>query len=937
MQQLKTNIGKLTIAINLALLSSFAQAQQLDQKGADADQVERIEVQGIRASLVKSMNEKRFADAILDGISAEDIGKFPDTNLAESLQRVTGVSISRSGGEGRYVSIRGLGPSFSTTIVNGREIATDNSSRSFSFDTVASELVRKVNVYKTSNANLMEGGIGGLVDIKTAKPFDFDKPTIAGNVKAVLEDNSGKYTPNGSIFVTDNFLDGKLGLLGSVTYQKRESENYGVSALMRYFSSIPLREHGAPKVEKDETLSNVYRPQQLYRNYTQTSRERLGANFAAQYQVNDDLVLTLDGIYSKLDVNSLGQRSDNWFWALESAEVIDHGNDLRTVGKFTHADDFSGYGFRSSNSFRPSTTAMLGINAQWQISDALRLNADVAFSKAKNDNRGLNSVQIIEMVNQSGYDVDFTVGDYPSLIPRDPAAVAINEANIAKLQPRGQTRSGSYYEGNNEQLKLDFTYEFDTDYLVRANFGAHYVKKDKINEQYRTPSNLNGYDLNKVYQHYGQNVPLTSDVISIVTPGNLFPNTTQLSADHYVVNSNALWALLENPATIDLLTDPKKSDEENTLMREAIKKAVAENGGWTAQKRLDAFTIEEKVLSLYADLFFSGEVSGMQWNLTTGIRYSDTDQTSKGLITDLAELIQQDDKDNLTKIYGDSASADGADNSYDNWLPSANFTLKITDDLILRTAYSKTLTRPGLTSLAPSMSFGYTTKTHRFASGKNPRLTPYSSENFDISLAWYYAPSSMFSLAAYRKDVEDFIITTTATEIFDIKVTGVDANESWKSFEVTRPRNGEDASIEGIEANLTHSFESGFGFTVNYTWVDSDAKPDLTTRKKSFALTGLSDTFNLVAFYDQGPLQARIAYNWRDKYLSGLGTEPSFVKKYAQIDARASYEINDNLSVFAEAVNLNGETNHSYGRFETHFSSYSDYGPRYGVGMNFKF
>ncbi|MBT1063376.1 TonB-dependent receptor [Bowmanella sp. Y26] len=931
--QHKLTLGKLGVAINLALISSFAQAQE----EAVDPQIERVEVKGIRASLVNSMNEKRFADAILDGISAEDIGKFPDTNLAESLQRITGVSISRSGGEGRYVSIRGLGPSFSTTIVNGREIATDNGSRSFSFDTVASELVRKVNVYKTSNANLIEGGIGGLVDIRTAKPFDFDKPTIAGNVKGVLEENSGKYTPNGSLFVTDKFLDGRLGLLGSMTYQERESENYGVSAVMRYFTSVPLREHGRPTVMKDETLTNVYRPQQLYRNYNQTSRKRLGANFAAQYQVNDDLTLTLDGIYSKLDVNTLGQRSDNWFWALESAEVIDHGNDLRTIGKFVHADGYSGYGFRSSDNYRPSTTAMLGLNAQWQLTDALRLNADVAISKAKNDDKGLNSVQIVEMVSRAGYEVDFTVGDYPSLIPRDPDSVAINEANIAKLQPRGQSRSGSYYEGNNEQARLDFTYEFDMDNLVRANFGAHYVKKDKINEQYGTPTNLNGYDLNKVYQHYGQNVQLTSEQISVVTPGNLFPDTQQLSADHYVVNSQALWDLLENPATIDLLTDPKKSDAENLLMREAIKQAVAENGGWTAQKRLDAFTIEEKILSLYADFFFKGEVAGMDWNLTTGMRYSDTDQNSIGLITDLAELVQQDDKDNLTKIYADSASADGATNAYDNWLPSANFTLKLKDDLIFRTAYSKTLTRPGLTSLAPSMSFGYTTITHRYASGKNPRLTPYSSSNYDVSLAWYYAPSSMMSIAAYRKDVEDFIITTTATEVFDIKVTGVAANDSWKEFEVTRPRNGEDATIEGLEMNLTHSFDSGFGLTINYTTVDSDAKPDLTTRETSFALTGLSDTFNFVAFYDKGPWQARVAYNWRDKYLSGIGTEPVFVKAYAQVDARVSYEVNDNLSVFAEAVNLNGETNHSYGRFETHFLSYSDYGPRYAAGMNFKF
>jgi TonB-dependent receptor len=185
-------------------------------------------VTGIAASLGRSIDKKRNSELVSDSITAEDLGKFPDNNIADSLQRIPGVAIDRAGGEGRFVSIRGLGPDFSAVLINGRSPATENEDRAFSFDTLASELVRTVDVFKTSNAGLKEGGLGGTINIITARPFDFDGFHAAGSIKGMYEENSEDTSPQASFIVSNTFNDEKLGVLASLTYQERSSAKYTV-------------------------------------------------------------------------------------------------------------------------------------------------------------------------------------------------------------------------------------------------------------------------------------------------------------------------------------------------------------------------------------------------------------------------------------------------------------------------------------------------------------------------------------------------------------------------------------------------------------------------------------------------------------------------------------------------------------------------------------
>ena len=919
------HLNKLTsVILGVSLMTASAHTLANEQVAKKADkEIEVIEVSGIRGSIAKSMNNKRFSSNIVDGLSAEDIGKFPDSNLAEALQRITGVSIDRSGGEGRYVSIRGMGPDFSAVTVNGREIASESKSRAFGFDTLAAELVSGIEVNKTSTAGQMEGGIGGLIDIKTAKPFDFDGFHAAGSAEMVYEDNSGEATPQGSFLVTNTLLDGKLGVLGSMTFQNREAESYQVYNEGMIHRDRPLREHRQNIADYDVremlgTQEDIYSIQALGYGVETEERKRVGANLALQYQASDDLLLSADILYSKLDTETENNQGFTWLWANHSIDEIDAN---RTVIKQTHADGYTGYASLRFEKHRPSTTKMLGLNAEWQISDSLSLVADYATSTAVNDNKGRDMRQTVEMTEMPGYTLDISSGEVPSMILSQPDVTEPSVANIANLWPRHQERNGTYTEAENNQLKFDFSWDVELGALNKVAFGYHHLTKEKTNDNYKTPQ-----DLIKAYQHGGHDVTVTDKHVGIVDHGNIFP-ATQLSGAFFTINEQELWDLVNDPASLDLLRNANKDE---------IIALVQSNGGWTARKTDDSYTIEEEVSSFYVDTYFDGDIADMSWSVVAGVRYSKTSQDSIGTMRTLVGLEQQDlDKTNLTPTY--SGFTQGVvDNDYDNWLPSLSANLFITEELIARVGASKTMTRPTLTDLAPSLSFSGGSTEERSAKGNNPTLKPYLSTNFDVSLEWYYNEASMLSAAYFSKTVDDFIIKTNAPEEFDLEF-----GQEWSSIVVNRPRNGEEAKIDGIELNWTHSFDNGFGFQVNATFVDSDAELDNNNQEQVFALEGLSDSSNVVAFYEKGPYQFRVAYNVRGDFLetqiNPYAGEPIYVEEYDQIDISGSYQVNDNMSVYFEGINIGGSTVSKHGRYDNHFISYADYGSRYAVGVRASF
>ena len=328
---------------------------------ADEDElIEEVVVTGIRGSLQRAVDIKRDSGTFTDAISAEDIGKFPDQNVAESLARIPGITISRNGGEGQFVSVRGFGPEHTAVLVNGRVLATENNGREFSFDILASELISGAEVHKTPSAKIQEGGIGATINTKTARPFDFVGFEAAASVKGIYDDNAESTTPEYSGLISNRFLDGRVGVLVSVAVRDKD------------FSTRRTFPEGMSKVTLDnldsgDVLTDVYVSTWLGFDQNESSRNRKSGAFALQFEAADDVQLTLDGIYSQLDFDSESKVPGTFYGPsdIASATVDSHG----TVRSYTTHPGAGFIGFHSARRPRFAETEQIGFNAEWARSD----------------------------------------------------------------------------------------------------------------------------------------------------------------------------------------------------------------------------------------------------------------------------------------------------------------------------------------------------------------------------------------------------------------------------------------------------------------------------------------------------------------------------------------------------------------------------------------
>ena len=932
------NKSLLASAIALSFTAGSINTVFAAESNALEDEIEVIQVTGIKGSILQSMNNKRFSNDIVDTISAEDIGKFPDANIAESLQRITGVSIDRSGGEGQFITIRGLGPEFNSVLFNGRMLATDTAGRSFSLDTLASETISAVDVYKSGNAELTEGGIGGTVNINTAKPFDKEGYRAVGSVKALHTDSSGETEPQFSFLVSNTFLDDRLGILASVNHQERSQTNKAVINFQNVPGDLKLKQGPKwnPNPSNQTVFENVTRPQSLGREVTNESRERNSGTLVVQYQASDELLITADALYSEFDVNSDGYAAGTWFWyptgAYEGAPggldpIIDSETD-RNVVFMQHGSTGMSSAYREKS--RPSDLASFGLNFDWILSDTLELNADAFWSTARNKNKGYNTQTLIESGPIGYVEWDYTAGgNYPKLIQNN--GTIPSEENIGDIFPAHYEARGNYIDAENSAVKLDFTWQPEFEHLTSVKFGAHYSVNEKNNQEFH--ENTASSRIYKQYAKHGAvKLYVPEELLEVKSLGGGWDGISDYAHTFKSVDDYVAW--MASPATLEQLNAHPGLADAVSLFNE--------NGGFNAVETDNSYKVEETITALYVSANFDFELRDMPLNVVAGARYIQTDLSSEGTVQQLVDLIPGIPSENdpnahnkLEKNY--AANGDFVytkqTSDYSELLPSIIANLHITDEVILRAGTSKTITRPTLNDVAPWINYGNTHVVEgNSATGSNPDLKPYLSTNIDLSLEWYYDEASMLSIAYFSKDVDDWIVREDGIESFDLLTS------PHQEFTVQRPRNIESAEIDGYEINWIHTLENGLGLQANYTNIDSNA--ELGT-DSTFALEGLSDSANLVAFYEQGPLQVRVAYNWRGEFLQdtfvGWTGTPQYVGEYEQIDASASYEVTDNLTVFVEALNITDEATSKYGRHQNQFLQYLETGPRYALGLRASF
>src|SRR5690625_602242 len=981
--------------------------------GQDDSMIEEVIVTGIRASIERSMDLKRDASGVIDGISAEDIGKFPDTNLAESLQRITGVSINRENGEGSKVTVRGLGPDFNLVTLNGRQMpgatigATYASgSRSFDFSNLASEGVQAVEVYKTSRADVPSGGMGATINIVTPKPLEMGSRASVG-IKGVWDDSSSddKLTPEISGIYSETFADGRFGVAITGSYQNRKggSANATTGAGWSSVRGSVNQDWGGEEavdwawggmemhtVQNPPADNDVYGiPQQVAYTFGEFERERTNGQLTLQFAPNDDLTATLDYTYSTQKVESTYHDLGAWFgWGGQSAIFTDHQSPaVQTPLLYSEAGAGGDLTMGSGVEKTKAENKSIGFNIEWQPMDQLKLSLDMHNSEAtlSPDSPYGNSVGI----SVSSFSRDRTTlntsGEVPALVLDLSNSQGGYDVLLEDIQASGSFFRESHSEHKISQVQFDGNWEFNDQWNI--DFGYAWTDGE-FNSGYADNSRQDAWG------GLGQPGELPEEFFSrdsiLKHFSGSFGQTTQDQMD-FLGGSNT--AIIDQRFVTDfyVLRDYYEENFDNGDGRTNCGDAstyYCSAGPDTCQR------IEETTNCVYFQVNYATDIAGMAFSANAGIRYLETDVKAPYTGFDYHPIrCVTDNEFSLTQVDG-SARTISDNGSYDKTLPSLDLRLDVTDDITLRASYSQSIARPDWLALR-GIQYGGVRVAGGDASAGNPNLQPYESDNFDLSVEWYYDTASYASLGYFRKKVSNFISADNEVRqgppgaylpsqgaraqaafaagvarndaegvrqyIYDnfpdpetayinssgsIVIVGIPGEDPIVPMNVATSFNSDqEVTIDGVEANIQHTFwDTGFGFIANYTAVSQDASYDkLDIGSSQTPVTGLSDSANLIGFYENHGFQARIAYNWRDSFLAATawGTDgssgPLYVDDYSQIDISLSYDVSDNLSIFLEGINVTEESGRNYGRSTNMVAGWYEGYARYNIGARYTF
>ncbi|RYY01167.1 MAG: TonB-dependent receptor [Gammaproteobacteria bacterium] len=864
--------NKLSTAVLLAM-SSLATSQALAQE-AQAKDVEELVVTGYRGSLLKSLDEKRNSINSKETIMAEDIGKFPDLNIAESIQRVPGVAISREGGEGRNITLRGFSPSFTRTTLNGMEVpagsdgldsggVTINASRAFDFHVFASELFNRVDIQKTTTAGMEEGGIAGTVDLYSAKPFDFDGFKFAASAQDSYNDLSKKNDPRLAFMVSNTFADNTLGALFSVAYSDRTVRQEGFGTV-RWTTPIATNDiypvTATPVITGNIAESNcalngsavapincLWSPRLPRADYFSNDQERLGATASLQYRPTDNAKITLDILHSELSNTRLNYNSMEWF--LTHNEVTPLAITVSPDGKRIQAgtfDDVESW-IESRDQTSDSKFDQYVLSGEFKLNDSLTLNA--MLGKATNE-ADRQEVRFYSISKSHMYSFDF--GD---------------NADIPKVS---WGEGYDYYDPSNYSM-------------TTANNSSNYVKKDNLTSK---------IDLKFTQDRYSIKTGLAYNDRKVESREGTGNYPAAFSAVGYTKNFpvSDFGTGLDGSLTPFLVADFDAIYKANLIAKDYTDKLAA------------AWIVGEETLAAFLEFNSDFDVGTMLLKTNFGVRAVDTNVTSKAWY---------------------NGNAVDVERSYKNFLPSMNFSLNVTDDLVTRFSYGKTMTRPDLGSLnIAGPTFGYTTRT--VSNLGNPGLKPFESNDIDLGVEWYFAEESLLAVNYFYKNVTTSLKTDIVEKLIDSEYyAAIFADPQYDPAYNADPRevtythyipvnDNKGFDVKGYELIYQQSFSFLPGFLSNTGVVTN------FTHVSAGDMTGLSkNSYNLTVYYEQDKYGVRVSANNRDSYLlskpGGNGHVAEMKYGPTHIDLSSFYNLNDNLKLTVEMINLTDEEERIYG------------------------
>lgn len=876
----------------------------------DDNSLQEIVVTGIRKSVELSLEAKRDSTELTEVITAEDIGKMPDKNVADSLARLPGVTTSAAGAnEGGFdendrVSMRGTNPSLTQTLINGHSVAAGDwfvldqvqtVGRSVSYTLLPSEIVSKVVVEKSSSASLVEGGVAGSIDIVTRKPLNFSKQfTLEASVGAVYADLPSKV--DGQYNALANFKNdaGNFGVMLQLFSETRHLRRDGVE-ILGYDTIAP----GSAIATAHPDLSGVQYPSLIGAALFTQKRQRNGGMVDIEFKPTDDITLDLTGFSSKLTATNYNRNYLLWsshFINSGAGQAPDpgyvvHNNTLTSAAFAPVAGTFYGVYDQISRPDETATANFVNLDATWNASSALSFFGQVGYSwgdgktphqDVSETNPGLGSGAGYQL-NGLGSAPNFNLGTTNNTTPT-PGGVPVSFGWIFGA-------ADIDIKDTEKWAKLDSKYEIDNNAWKDLKFGVRYEAHDRTSptgvaqgplapgmNPANYPQGFSNYPSN--FNTFGGNIPT----------GIWYWTPEQLAAYNSPTNVN----------------------------RDPLKRAYYQY----------LFAVHEKNSAAYLQADFKGD----GWAANVGVRYVHTqedaisytqvDPTTPGAI--------------LTSAFGPFAGIE-REHNYNDVLPSANLKLDVTHDLVARFAASETMTRAdysalaGFTNLTPPGAVGGVGS----GSGGNPDLKPIRSSNFDAGLEWYFAKRSLLSATAFYMDLRNYIGYGSEIKTYTT-FSSQFPNGAQVPYNLTVPVNAK-GRVDGLEFAYQQAFTDNLGFIGNYTYADGK-QTSLVPPGGDKRLVGTSkNSYNVIGYFENSMFNARVAYTYRSAFYSGLDRSTAFSQDaIGTLSAALGYTMNEHFSITLDAMNLNNPTLKYYALNTTQPRAFYKNGSQYYLNFRFK-
>jgi iron complex outermembrane recepter protein len=977
--RLRARLLRGAAALISVMSAGAASAQQASAPASEDSTVEAVVVTGFRNSLAQALNVKRSSAAAVDAIYAEDMAKFPDLNLSESIQRIPGVAISRDAGEGRQISVRGLGAQFTRVRINGMEALTTsggtdasggtNRSRSFDFNVFASDLFNRITVQKTASAETEEGSLGATVDLNTAHPFDKRGFNFAVSGKMGYNDQAEKASPRVAALISNTWRDDTIGALFSVAYSKRDLLDEGTSTVrwqtgtatapgFRSVKGVTCAANAAACAEANGAVHPRIPRFDWYRN----KQDRLGMTGSLQWAPDDKTTVSFDALYARFK----GQRNEDFLetftpqtagactatspasCGINQVDVIDYtistprsNFPVMTKATLNNVDLKTEQRFdKLKTEFRQFT-----LTGERELTDKLKVRGVVGFSKSTFSNPVQNTVQW-DQYNVQGYSWDYSGGDaYPVIKYGTGDTTNADAWTLAEIRMVQGFVDNSY-----KTTQFDVAYDFNDNLKLKGglSYKAYGADSTAFARSNGTTANIN---------------PISSAELRAI-PRSSYAQTIDFSSLSIPAGNVTSWITPDLQKAISILhMDDVNYGKTVTTTPGTVWTSPFGNACFTAgcgiynlgrEPSLGSnYAIDEWDTTGFVQGDFKFEAFGVPVRGDLGVRYVKTRQKALGY-----GVVPS----TVNGVNYQTISATTATRSYTDVLPALNMVVEPTEDLLFRFGAAKVMSRPNLGSLTPGVNIG--TGSNKTVTSGNPFLDPYRAKTVDAAIEWYFQPQALLSFAYFYKDISTFVQSyTSPLSTFDKNPFNLPDSAAIAAcgstpgcapnlpvWQFSTSVNTPGGPLKGFEINYQQPFTflpapfDKFGFLGNYTHVTSNVTYLSSTGAVAAVgpLTNLSkNSYNATIYFENKKISSRVSAAYRSKYLTQIpgrnGSDVEGTKATLNFDASLTYTLNKNLAFTFEAVNLTNEVQDQYYDSSQLVSFYHETGREFFAGFRYTF